>query len=68
MPGCERRAGSEAAGLPDISKLVVVRPFLAALPGAGGLPRRLVGISEDCEEFSLRFPIEDEAQMVVDVQ
>ncbi len=68
MAGFNGRAGTGTSGAPDSSELVVMRPFLAGLPGAGGRPRRFVDISENRDAVLLVVSDEDEGVMVVNVQ
>lgn len=53
VAGCDEEPGTEASGTPDSCELVVMRPFLAALPGGGGPPRRFVDMLEDRAVFLL---------------
>jgi hypothetical protein len=68
VAGCNGRAVTGISGALDSSELVVMRPFLAALPGAGGRPRRFVDISKKRDVILLEFCVENEGRMVVNVK
>lgn len=66
-PAGAGRGGTGASGTPDNFEDVVVRPFLAAFPGAGGWPRRFATILRG-EEWAVLLRVEVEVRVVVEVR